>query len=169
MTWTCRAPEPGRRLIAPAVLHPEEGVERLRRRSEFWGLGAADRLIWVTVDQGPASLLEAVFASSPDAVVLVDGDGCIELASTAVRALFGYRPSELVGQPVEILVPDQVRDVHRGYRSEYARDGGSRPMGAGLRLHGRRRDGTVFPIDVSLSPLVFDRRVLTVAFVRDDD
>jgi PAS domain S-box-containing protein len=119
------------------------------------------------VDQGPGSLLEAVFTSSPDAVVLVDDRGRIELASAAVEILFGYEPSELIGQPVEVLVPDAVRDVHREHRSKYALDPVSRPMGAGLQLQGRRRDGAVFPIDVSLSPLVFGERSLTVAFVRD--
>jgi PAS domain S-box-containing protein len=108
-----------------------------------------------------------VFTCSPDAVLVVDGEGCIELASAAVEALFGYQPSELVGQAVETLVSDELRDVHREHRSEYTRDPAARPMGAGLQLHGRRCDGTVFPIDVSLSPLVFDQRILTVAFVRD--
>jgi PAS domain S-box-containing protein len=119
------------------------------------------------VDQGPGSLFEAVFTSSPDAVVLVDGAGCIELASAAVEALFGYEPSELVGQPIEILVPDQVREAHREHRRDYAMMPAARPMGVSLQLQGRRRDGTVFPIDVSLSPLVFDQRSRTVAFVRD--
>jgi PAS domain S-box-containing protein len=105
--------------------------------------------------------------SSPDAVVLVDDDGCIQLASAAVEALFGYQATELVGQPVETLVPDQVRDVHRVHRSHYARQPAARPMGVGLQLHGRRRDGSVFPIDVSLSPVEFEQRRLTVAFVRD--
>ena len=120
------------------------------------------------MDEGPGSLFEAVFTSSPDAVVLVDGDGCIELASAAAEALFGYEPSELVGQPVEVLLPDPVREAHREHRRQYTTTPAARPMGAGLQLQGRRRDGTVFPIDVSLSPLVFDRRSRTVAFVRED-
>ncbi len=99
--------------------------------------------------------------------MLVDGEGCIELASAAVETLFGYHPSGLVGQPVEILVPDQVRNVHREHRGAYARHPTARPMGAGLQLRGRRHDGTVFPIDVSLSPVIFEQRTLTVAFVRD--
>ncbi len=119
------------------------------------------------MDQGPGSLLDAVFTCSPDAVLVVNAEGCVELVSAAVEALFGYQPSELVGQPVEMLVPDELRGVHREHRSEYARNPSARPMGAGLVLRGRRRDGTVFPIDVSLSPLVFDQRTLTVAFVRD--
>lgn len=117
--------------------------------------------------QGPGSLLEAVFASSPDAVLLVDDQGCVELASAAVQALFGYAPMELVGLPVETLVPDEHRDVHRAHRRNYTLAPSARPMGAGLQLQGRRRDGSVFPIDVSLSPLVFDQRSLTVTFVRD--
>ncbi len=123
--------------------------------------------ILLVVDKGSGSRFEAVFTASPDAIVLVDADGQIEMANVAVEPLFGYRPSELLGRPVETLVPEQVRDVHRGHRGEFTRNPGSRPMGAGLELQGRRRDGTVFPIDVSLSPLSFGGRNLTVAFVRD--
>ena len=81
------------------------------------------------MDKGSGSLFEAVFTGSPDAVVLVDADGRIELANVAVEPLFGYRPSELLGRPVETLVPEQLRDVHRGHRSEFTRNPGSVPWG----------------------------------------
>jgi PAS domain S-box-containing protein len=119
------------------------------------------------VDKASGDLVEAVFTSSPDAIVIVDHNGCIELASAAVEQLFGYTPDEVVGEQVELLVPEDIRAVHRGYRSAYAKHPGARSMGAGLDLHGRRRDGTIFPVDVSLSPVTVDGRSRTAAFVRD--
>ncbi|HET9733465.1 MAG TPA: PAS domain S-box protein [Acidimicrobiales bacterium] len=116
---------------------------------------------------GSGTLLEAVFACSPDAVLIVDVDGCIESASAAATPLFGYRSDELVGRPVETLVPEDLRAVHHGYRVAYAERPSARPMGVGLELNGRRKDGTIVAIDVSLSPLHFDGRDLTAAFVRD--
>ncbi len=106
-------------------------------------------------------------ASSPDAVVVVDEQGRIEMASAATETLFGYRTEQVVGQPIEMLVPDRVRHVHRDYRASYSKDPVPRAMGAGLELHGRRRDGSVFPVDVSLTPLRLHGRVRTAAFVRD--
>ena len=98
---------------------------------------------------------------------MVDEQGVVEVASAAVETLFGYGVGQVVGEPVDLLVPDQVREVHHTYRAAYIEDPVSRPMGGGLELHGRRRDGSVFPVDVSLTPLTFEGRVRTAAFVRD--
>ncbi|HLG92133.1 MAG TPA: PAS domain S-box protein, partial [Acidimicrobiales bacterium] len=100
---------------------------------------------------GRAQLLEALVLASPDAVVVVGDSGRIEMASPAVAALFGYRPEELVGQDVEVLVPEGLRDLHRRHRRSYKARPQARPMGSGLALEGRRKDGTVFPLDVSLA------------------
>ena len=119
------------------------------------------------MSEDSGSFLEALFACSPDAIVVVDEQGVVEVASAAVETLFGYGVGQVVGEPVDLLVPDQVREVHHTYRAAYIEDPVSRPMGAGLELHGRRRDGSVFPVDVSLTPLTFEGRVRTAAFVRD--
>jgi PAS domain S-box-containing protein len=108
-------------------------------------------------------LLEA----APDAMVCVDADGKIALVNAQVERLFGYPRAELIGQPVEILVPDQARDVHPGHRAGYLADPRPRPMGAGVELAARRRDGSTFPAEVSLSAIDTDDGVLITAAVRD--
>ncbi len=110
-----------------------------------------------------AGLLEA----APDAMVCVDADGRIALVNAQTERLFGYGRDELIGQPVEILVPDQVRDVHPGHRAGYMADPRPRPMGAEIQLAGRRRDGTTFPAEVSLSAMDTGEGLLVTAVVRD--
>ncbi len=110
-----------------------------------------------------AGLLEA----APDAMVCVDADGRIALVNAQTERLFGYSRDELVGQPVEILVPDQVRDLHSRLRAGYVADPRPRPMGAVMELAGRRRDGTTFPAEISLSAIDTDQGILVTAVVRD--
>src|SRR3989442_1118833 len=108
-------------------------------------------------------LLEA----APDAMVCAERDGRIALVNAQAERLFGYGRDELVGQPVEILVPDGVRGVHPGHRAGYADDPKPRPMGAGMALAGRRRDGSTFPAEISLSAIDTDEGILITAAVRD--
>src|SRR3989442_3711835 len=108
-------------------------------------------------------LLEA----APDAMVCAERDGRIALVNAQTERLFGYGRDELVGQPVEILVPDDVRDAHPGHRAGYVADPRPRPMGAEMQLAGRRRDGTTFPAEVSLSAIDTDEGILVSAAVRD--
>ncbi|MFF5288973.1 hybrid sensor histidine kinase/response regulator [Paractinoplanes globisporus] len=108
-------------------------------------------------------LLEA----APDAILAVDTAGRIVLVNAQAERLFGYRRSALLGQPIELLVPDDVRTVHPGHRKRYLRDPQPRPMGAGMRLAARRQDGTEFPAEISLSAIATDRGVLVAAAVRD--
>ena len=110
-----------------------------------------------------AGLLEA----APDAMVCVDADGRIALVNAQTERLFGYRRDELVGQPVEMLVPDAVRDAHPGHRAGYVTDPRPRPMGAGMELAGRRRDGSTFPAEISLSAIDTEEGILVSAAVRD--
>nr|WP_306419705.1 PAS domain S-box protein [Streptomyces capoamus] len=96
-------------------------------------------------------LLEA----APDAGVIVDGTGTIRLVNAQTEALFGYRREELLGNPVELLVPGRFRAHHTAHRNGYAHNRQVRqvrPMGAGLDLCGLRKDGTEFPVEISLSP-----------------
>ncbi len=108
-------------------------------------------------------LLEA----APDAMVCVERDGRITLVNAQAERLFGYDRKELVGQPVEMLVPDAVRGVHPGHRAGYTADPRPRPMGAGMELAGRRRDGSTFPAEISLSAIDTDEGILVTAAVRD--
>jgi PAS domain S-box-containing protein len=108
-------------------------------------------------------LLEA----APDAIVGVDRTGAIALVNGQAERLFGYRREELIGQPVEILVPEQLRDLHPVHRSAYFADPEQRPMGAGMELAGRRRDGTEFPAEISLSAIETEDGLLVSAAIRD--
>jgi PAS domain S-box-containing protein len=109
----------------------------------------------------------ALLLASPDAVLVVDLSGRIESATPAVESLFGWSPAELVGQPIEVLVPEESRDLHRRHRTAYAAHPAARAMGSALELRGRRRDGTTFPVDVSLAPVVLAGTPKVGAFVRD--
>ena len=112
-------------------------------------------------------LLEEMYVSSPDALIVVGPDGVIQVAGSATEAIFGYRADELEGQSVEILLPDHVRALHRVYRATYASAPEGRAMGVGRELYGRHKDGTIFPVDVSLAPTVVDGKAWFGAFVRD--
>jgi rsbT co-antagonist protein RsbR len=106
-----------------------------------------------------ARLLE----EAPDALVVVDPDGRIVLVNRQTERLFGYRRSELLGRPVEVLAPEQLRASHAQRRRGYRKDPRSRPMGSGQQLFGWRKDGSQFPADISLSPLRTDRGTLVSA------
>jgi PAS domain S-box-containing protein len=110
----------------------------------------------------------AVVESMPDAIVIVDDHGRIVLANAQAEKLFGWPPGTMTGAPVEELLPEPLREVHRAHRTGYVRAPRVRPMGAGLALEGRRADGTTLPVEISLSPLVVAAdRSLVVAAVRD--
>ena len=90
---------------------------------------ACSGLLSRPVSEDSGSFLEALFACSPDAIVVVDEQGLIEMASAAVETLFGYGDGQVVGKPVDLLVPDQVREVHRTYRAVYIEGPGVPPDG----------------------------------------
>src|SRR5262249_48534961 len=97
----------------------------------------------------PAAVLEA----APDAMALVDPEGRIALVNRQVAVLFGYTRADLVGQPIELLVPERFHAIHQGHRAHYVAQPRTRPMGTDLALFGRHKDGSEFPVAVSLSPL----------------
>jgi PAS domain S-box-containing protein len=105
--------------------------------------------------------------AAPDAMVVVGNDGCIVLVNNQTEQLFGYSRSELLGQPIEILIPPRFHERHTTHRSSYFSKPRARGMGEALDIQGLRKDGSVFPIDVSLSPLQLPGGNLVCCAVRD--
>src|ERR1700722_2793076 len=121
----------------------------------------------IMADVDANTLLGKIIAASPDVVVVVDQLYRIVFSSPAAVELFGYSPDELIGQPLELLIPDGRRDRHLGHLEQYFEDPHPREMGVGLDLAARRRDGTELPIDVSLTPVLLGGVTFVAAFVRD--
>jgi len=114
-------------------------------------------------DEKFRSLLEA----APDAMIIANGNGEIVLVNQQTEAVFGYGRSELIGQPVERLMPSAFREKHQHYRTGYFSNPKVRAMGSGLELFAVRKDGSQFPVEISLSPLETDEGILVLASVRD--
>ena len=116
----------------------------------------------------PNTTFHAFLEAAPDAVVMVDGSGRIVVVNTLTERMFGYRREELLGEPVEVLIPERLRQRHLRDRGDYAKAPRARPMGAaGLELWGRRKDGTEFPVEISLSPLETEQGMLVTSIIRD--
>ncbi len=143
---------------------PGSAASAEHRRGEAAAADGRSEFSWPVVGTDTAAgLLEA----APDAILGVDRSGDIALANLRVEELFGYSRDELVGQPVEMLVPPAARNRHRGHREGYQGAPRVRPMGEGQELSGRRKDASEFPVEISLSPLSANGEVFVIAIVRD--
>lgn len=133
--------------------------------------------MWIEVDsptEGPEPsvgqderLFHGFLEAAPDAVVIIDGAGVIVQVNGQTEKLFGYRREELVGHPVEMLMPDRYRGSHVAETRSYIADPHPRTMGRGLKLFGLRKNRDEFPIDVSISPLPPERGLLVASIIRD--
>ena len=172
------------RILALAAQTGRAETEGLRIRkdgSQFWAHGvltalyddhgAATGFVKVTQDiterRRVETTLHNVLEAAPDAIVGVDSQGRIALVNRRTEELFGYRRSELLGEQVERLVPEQTQGAHISLRSDYHRNPSGRSMGAGRDLHARRQDGSLLPVEVRLSTLDTEDGVIVIAAVRD--
>ena len=105
--------------------------------------------------------------SAPDGVVIIDRAGTIQMVNRQTEVLFGYPRDELLGHEVEVLVPAHVRQRHVVHRNGYQEHPRTRPMGVGIELLGRRKDGSEFPVEISLSPMDSEDEQLVIGIVRD--
>ena len=121
----------------------------------------------ITERKRAESHLRALLDAAPDATVVVDQAGRIVMVNAQMLAVFGYRREELLGVPVEVLMPDRFRDAHPRFRADYQAAPRTRPMGAGLQLYARTKDGREMPVEISLSPIQTDAGLLVTAAVRD--
>lgn len=163
-------------LLSAVSLH---GVDVRRRRAEQ-ALRGANEALEARVHERTAALQREVderkrleeqfrglFESAPDGIVISDGEGVITLANGQAEALFGYTRAELIGQRIELLIPERFRGPHVGHRVGYVRAPRTRAMGAGLDLFARRKDGSEFPVGISLSTISTDAGLAVVSDIRD--
>ena len=120
-----------------------------------------------TEPQRAEQKFRALLEAAPDGIVIVDQLGTIMIVNAKTEELFGYSREELLGKPVEILVPRRFQEQHQGHRLGYMRQPKARAMGSDLDLRGLRRDGSEFPVEISLSPLETEDGMLVISAIRD--
>ena len=113
------------------------------------------------------AIFRGLLESAPDAMVIVDAKGNIALVNGQTERLFGYQREEMVGKPMELLMPERFRGRHVSERMNYVKEPRARAMGSGLELFGRRKEGSEFPVEISLCPLRTDAGMLISSAIRD--
>ncbi len=143
--------------IKPRQVHRATRTQPNKKKKTKSFLGAPDQ----------AALFRGILEAAPDAMIIVGQHGRILIVNAQTEALFGWKRAELLGEPMEKLVPPRFRNMHPAKRDSYFSTPKARPMGAGLDLYALRKDGTEFPAEISLSPLETDQGVYVTAAIRD--
>ncbi|MET0379953.1 MAG: PAS domain S-box protein [Spongiibacteraceae bacterium] len=110
---------------------------------------------------------ERVVEAAPSAMVMINGTGTIEMVNAQAERVFGYPRAEMLGQPVEMLVPESARHAHPKLRAHFFSQPVSRPMGAGRDLYGRRKNGSEFPVEIGLNPIETDEGIMVLSAIVD--
>ena len=156
-----------------------DAAEETNQQARFWivigSLGASAALVIfmailffeIKERQRSEAKFKELLESAPDSIVIVDREGRIVLTNARTEQLFGYDRSELLGQKVEMLIPERFRAKHGGYRDGYTHAPVPRAMGSGVELFARKKDGSEVPVDISLSPIVTNGDRLVSSAIRD--
>ena len=176
-TWPLPNGQPLHVITSVALLRDEKGeIEGMvvifadntsRRESEQERAEFAEREQAAQVRAKAERRFRELLEAAPDAILEVDGDGQIVLLNEVAEKMFGYSRAELIGQRVENLIPSALRKRHEGHQFAYARHPSTRPMGSGLDLYAQRKDGTSFPVEISLSPVKSEDGFRVSAIIRD--
>jgi two-component system, LuxR family, sensor kinase FixL len=143
----------------------DNGIPRFASDGAF--LGYIGSCVGITERKLAEEKFRLVIDAAPNALVMVDSAGVISFANAPAATVFGYSLSELIGRPIETLIPERFRDRHAGYRNGFLSEPSSRAMGAGRDLFGRRKDGSEFPVEVGLSPIHTAEGLFVMASVID--
>ncbi len=149
--------------LAPAVrraLKESEALESLRRVEK-------EKSLMMEQLRMSEARFRGVLESAPDSAVIVDSGGVIRFANRQTELILGYSQEELLGRPLEILVPDRFKPSHAKHVGSYKGDPHARPLGSGVEIFARRKDGTEFPAVIMLSPLMVDHDMSVLAMIRD--
>jgi protein-histidine pros-kinase len=121
----------------------------------------------ISADDSSEAYFRNILESAPDAMVIIDHYGKISVVNEQAERMFGYTREEMLGKEIEFLLPDNVHDKHISHRAGYSRDPHLRPMGIGMDLRGKRKDGTTFPVEISLSPVTSATGTFVSSVIRD--